>query len=80
MQKEISKWPRHYARAASQVLAKEQSAGAQMGLGSARVPRAISGVPPENLFGETPNTTRGDARAPRMSQRHQYLGNILGDL
>jgi hypothetical protein len=27
--------------------------------------RAISGAPPENLFGETPNTTREDAYAPQ---------------
>jgi hypothetical protein len=27
--------------------------------------RAISGVPPENLFGETPNTTLEDAYAPQ---------------
>ena len=37
--------------------------------GSARItaasPRAISGVSPEALFGETPNNTRQDAYAPQ---------------
>jgi hypothetical protein len=39
--------------------------GADGEKGSARVPRAISGVSPETLFGETPNTTREDAYAPQ---------------
>ena len=41
---------------------------APRGLGSAcpsPSARAMSGVPPENLFGETPNTTREDAYAPQ---------------
>jgi hypothetical protein len=37
----------------------------------------LSGVPPETLFGETPNNTREDAYAPQKLRRWQHFGNFL---
>jgi hypothetical protein len=31
----------------------------------------------KNLFGETPNTTRGDAYAPQTSRRSHHFGNFF---
>src|SRR4029453_1735186 len=43
--------------------AVRQSRWPVAGLGAHASPRAISGVPPESLFGEAPDTTREDAYA-----------------
>jgi len=48
--------------------------------GSARVPRAISGVSPETLWGETPNTTREDAYAPQTPRQRHWARESIADV